>query len=86
LRSKVKDSEWSNFGVEQLLGAANGEEPKREFGEKIKIGTLEDAKARRTIKRRTRSAPSSDQDSVLNLTHRSHATHGYVGEPRIKDQ
>jgi hypothetical protein len=29
LRSKVKRSEWSNFGVERLLGAANGDEPKR---------------------------------------------------------
>jgi hypothetical protein len=25
LRGKVKSSEWSNFGVEQLLGAANGD-------------------------------------------------------------
>jgi hypothetical protein len=28
LGSKVKDSEWRNFGVERLLGAANGDEPK----------------------------------------------------------
>src|SRR6266851_9261825 len=25
--SKVKSSEWSNFGGERLLGAANGDEP-----------------------------------------------------------
>ena len=29
LRSKAKVSEWSNFGGERLLGAANGDEPKR---------------------------------------------------------
>ena|ERR1700687_345206 len=29
LRSKVKVSEWRIFGVERLLGAANGDEPKR---------------------------------------------------------
>ena len=29
LRSKVKVSEWSNFGGERLLGAVNGDEPKR---------------------------------------------------------
>jgi hypothetical protein len=29
LRSKVKVSEWSNFGGERLLGAANGDERKR---------------------------------------------------------
>jgi hypothetical protein len=29
LRRKVKSSEWSNFGVERLLEAANGDEPKR---------------------------------------------------------
>ena len=29
IRSKVKGSEGRNFGVERLLGAANGEEPKR---------------------------------------------------------
>jgi hypothetical protein len=29
LGSKVKRSEWSNFGGERLLGAANGNEPKR---------------------------------------------------------
>jgi len=28
LRRKVKISEWSNFGVERLLEAANGDEPK----------------------------------------------------------
>jgi hypothetical protein len=28
LGSKGKDSEWRNFGVEWLLGAANGNEPK----------------------------------------------------------
>ena len=28
LRSKVKDSEWWIFGVEWLLGAVNGDEPK----------------------------------------------------------
>jgi len=27
IRSKVKVSEWRNFGVERLLGAANGDEP-----------------------------------------------------------
>jgi len=27
IRSKVKCSEWRNFGVERLLGAANGGEP-----------------------------------------------------------
>jgi len=36
LRSKVKDSEWRNFGVEWLLEAANGDEhgrriPRRGF-------------------------------------------------------
>jgi hypothetical protein len=31
LRSKVKDSEWWNFGVEWLLEAANGDEPKKEW-------------------------------------------------------
>jgi hypothetical protein len=29
LAGKVKSSEWSNLGVERLLGAANGDEPKR---------------------------------------------------------
>ena len=29
IRSKVKSSEWRNFGVERFLGAANGDEPKR---------------------------------------------------------
>ena len=29
LGSKVKDSEWRNFGGERLLGAVNGDEPKR---------------------------------------------------------
>jgi hypothetical protein len=33
LRSKVKVSEWSNFGSERLLGAANGDEPKRRIRE-----------------------------------------------------
>jgi len=40
LRSKVKDSEWSNFGGERLLGAANGEEPKRELLKKSKTVPL----------------------------------------------
>jgi len=29
LGSKVKDSEWRNFGGERLLGAVNGDEPGR---------------------------------------------------------
>jgi hypothetical protein len=29
LAGKVKSSEWSNFGAERLLGAANGDEPTR---------------------------------------------------------
>jgi hypothetical protein len=33
LRSKVKVSEWRNFGVERVLGAANGDEPKRRIHE-----------------------------------------------------
>jgi hypothetical protein len=33
LRSKVKDSEWWNFGVEWLLGAANGDEAGRRIQE-----------------------------------------------------
>src|SRR5258707_14492569 len=33
LRSKVKSSEWSNFGGERLLGAANGDRPKRRIQE-----------------------------------------------------
>jgi hypothetical protein len=36
LGSKAKDSEWSNFGGERLLGAANGDEPKRELLKKSK--------------------------------------------------
>src|SRR5229473_8464627 len=33
LRSKAKVSEWSNLGGERLLGAANGDEPKRRIQE-----------------------------------------------------
>src|SRR6266404_3143311 len=33
LRSKVKVSEWSNFGGERPLGAANGDRPKRRIQE-----------------------------------------------------
>ncbi len=33
LRSKVESSEWSNFGGERLLGAANGNRPKRRIQE-----------------------------------------------------
>jgi len=32
-RSKVESSEWSNFGGERLLGAANGNRPKRRIQE-----------------------------------------------------
>jgi hypothetical protein len=31
IRSKVKSSEWRDFAVERLLGAANGAEPKRKI-------------------------------------------------------
>ena len=33
LRGKVKSSEWRIFGVERLLGAANGNRPKRRIQE-----------------------------------------------------
>src|SRR6266478_4675320 len=42
LRSKVKSSEWSNFGGERLLGAANGDEPKRRIhGGERRLGLME---------------------------------------------
>jgi len=31
LGSKVKDSEWRNFGGERLLGAVNGDQPGRKI-------------------------------------------------------
>jgi hypothetical protein len=49
LRSKVKDSEWRNFGVEWLLEAANGDEPKK-GSEKVRNRALETHKGCGTLR------------------------------------
>jgi hypothetical protein len=70
--SKVKVSEWRNFGVEWLLGAANGDEPQQEFGgikrqaakgeegAKRRETLAQDSRMRRTRERKRRPTCNPD--------------------------